>query len=161
MSKTLLKYMYKLREAIRLKLIPSHYIGNGGYPTTPGSKTNQELSTLETPNFVTSRRWYPSPKPEIDAVITVTGGPHRANGIGSFVDTDLTVDASFRFIETRDEASDEYSTTTTVTETIGDDDYVFSVTTKVDPATLVDYWLDIDGDQILDVEGNPIEVIQT
>ena len=106
---------------------------SSGYASTPGAKTDQALSVLGTPNIVTSKKWYPRPKPAVGASITVAGGTHRANGEGSFVSTALTVDASFRFLETRDEASDEYSTTTTVTETIGAAEYVFSVTTMDDP----------------------------
>jgi hypothetical protein len=121
---------------------------------SPGYKSNQNLGSQ-----IISRRWRPSPTPTSDSVVTIVGGSFRLDGLGSFT-TDPSVWGTSRFIETSVTSnSEEYEYESQAVQTIGGVDYIFVIATKENPAISAQYWSDLDDENILDINGDPIEVI--
>jgi len=108
---------------------------NSGYQPTPGSKTGQELNQQ-----ITSRRWYPRPKPAVGSTISVVNGLHSTNTTPTMQSGAITITAATRWIQTLVMSdADEYETATEATQLFsGGGSVIFTATTKVDPATLSD-----------------------
>jgi len=106
------------------------YLLVGNYPSSPGSKSNQELNAQ-----VISRRWYPRTKPAVGSTISVVNGLHCTNTTPTMQSGAITITAATRWIQTLVMSdADEYETATEATQLFsGGGEYVFTATTEAAP----------------------------
>lgn len=95
-------------------------------------KYNVALSTIETPNVVTSNKAYIVAAS--NAVVTVTVGEISLDGGSTWVTSGTR--GTFKYLLMRGEASVDYSTAVINSVTIGGVEYTFTIWTLVDPSTL-------------------------
>jgi len=120
--------------------------------TSPGEKAGRELNAP-----TTSRKWRPSPAPGPLAPVSVINCIYRFDGTGVFTG-DLGAWGTARYIELYMLAdSDEYEKSVTGICFVDLVEYDFVVTTR---AQIMIPWEDATGNNILDAEGNTIEVFE-
>ena len=105
---------------------------------------------------------YTSPSMGLDGLdsetsITVESGLTYSLDGGAFTG-DAGTRGTAKKIRFRLTSSASYETLVSLDATIGAETYTMSVTTRAATPSSP-YWLDVDGNQIQDVNGNPIEVI--
>lgn len=92
------------------------------------TRYNVDLSTVETPNVVTSNKAYI--KAAADAVVTVTVGEISLDGGSTWVTSGVR--GTFKYMLMRGESSTDYSTAVINSATIGGVEYNFVIWTKAD-----------------------------
>ena len=103
--------------------------GGSSRAKTPGAKTASDVTT---PTI--SRSWYP--RHAIDSVITVSGLTFQQWTGSTWSEAAASGTLDYEKIRVIATSSSEYETTTQPTITIDGTEYIFYVTTPVDPSTL-------------------------